>query len=282
MTLLDHVGVVRGGGARSGLEVAGLRTQAHRRTQVRHVLLLREEVDDGMRGGRIEFAGVGAGEPADAPSDLDHGALKAEADPQEGHLVLTRVAGGVHLAFDTPNPEPTGDQDAVHGTQSLLGRVASEVVRRDPMDLDVASVVDAPVAESLHDRQIGVPEVHVLADHRDIDHLRRRMHAVDEGRPLRKVGGRDDLEMVRQKSIQSLLVQHEGDLVDGWSVGSTDHAADGHVAEQRDLLLQVPTDRTVRAAHDGIGLQTQGTKFLHGVLRRLRLQFARRPDVRHQ
>src|SRR5439155_20945513 len=97
-----------------------------------------------------------------------------------------------------------------------------------------------------------------------------------------KIRGRDDLEMVGEELVQPLLVEHERDLVDGGSVGGTDHAADGHVAQQRDLLLQVAADRTVRAAYDGIRLQTEGTKLLHRVLRRLGLQLAGGSDDRHQ
>src|SRR5205823_1890909 len=114
MTFLDDVRVVRGCGARSRLQVAGLRSQSHRRAKLRHVLLFREQVDHGVRGGRIELAGVGAGESADAARDLDHGALEAEADPEERYLLLARESGGIHLALDTADTESARDQDAVH------------------------------------------------------------------------------------------------------------------------------------------------------------------------
>src|SRR5439155_7477885 len=134
------------------------------RAQLRYVLLFWEEIDHGVRGGGDELAGVGAGESADAARDLDHGALEAETDPQEGHLLLARVSGGIHLALDAANTESARDQDAVHRPERLLGRRSAEVVRRDPMDLDIAPVMDPPVSERLHHRQVRVAEIHVLAD----------------------------------------------------------------------------------------------------------------------
>ena len=150
------------------------------------------------------------------------------------------------------------------------------------MDLDIVSVMDPSVPERLHHREVGVTEKHVLADNRDIHRLRCRMHTVHERRPLRKIGGGDDLQVVRQEAVQSLLVQHERDLVDGWDVGGTDHATDRYVAEQRDLLLQVAADRTIGTADDGVRLQAERSKLLDRVLRRLRLQLTRRSDEGHQ
>src|SRR3954466_175021 len=44
----------------------------------------------------------------------------AQADAQEGHPLLARVAGGADLPLDPPDPEAAGDQDAVAGGELLL------------------------------------------------------------------------------------------------------------------------------------------------------------------
>jgi hypothetical protein len=214
--------------------------------------------------------------------ELDHRALEPEADPQERHPVLPGEPDGIDLPLHTPDTEPAGDQDAVGVPERLLRRVASEVVGRDPVDLHLHAVMDPAVVQGLRHRQVGVAEVHVLAHDRDPDGIGGRTDPGDEVLPFGEIGLALDPEVTRELVVQPFLMQRQRDLVDRPRVGRADHAADRHVAEQRDLLLQVPANRAVAPTHDRIGLESEGAELLHGVLRRLGLDLAGRSDERHQ
>ncbi len=77
-------------------------------------------------------------------------------------------------------------------------------------------------------------------------------------------------------------MEHERHLVDRAHVGRADHAVLVDVAEERDLLLDLPLERLRRAAEQDVGLDAEAGQLLHRVLRRLRLELARARDVRHE
>ena len=58
--------------------------------------------------------------------------------------------------------------------------------------------------------------------------------------------------------------------------------AELHVAEERDLALDVVGERALGAADQDVGLDSDLHQLAHGVLRRLRLHLARGRDVRHE
>ena len=82
--------------------------------------------------------------------------------------------------------------------------------------------------------------------------------------------------------VEHLLVQHHRDLVDVVDVPGRDHRFLLHVGEQRDLAALVLGQRLDRAAEQRVGLDADLAQLLHGVLRRLGLDLARRGDVGHQ
>ncbi len=112
--------------------------------------------------------------------ELDHRALEPEADPEERDAALPSEPDGVDLALDAADPEAAGDQDAVDALERLLGGTTSQVVGRDPVDAHVHAVVDPAVVQGLHHREIGIAQVHVLADDRDPDGIGRRTDLRDE------------------------------------------------------------------------------------------------------
>ena len=151
MALLDHVGPVGLRGQRAGLEVAGLRAQAHRRPHVGHVLLLGQQVDDRRarsRGRTREEFAPSRPQTLRANSMTAH--CRPEADPEERDAALPREPHRVDLALHAAHPEPAGDQDAVHVGERRLGRLPAEVVGGDPVDAHVGAVVEAAVAQRLH------------------------------------------------------------------------------------------------------------------------------------
>jgi hypothetical protein len=226
-----------------------------------------------------EFAPVQA---ADAPRELDHRALEPEAEPEERHAAFARVPDDLELALDPPPSEPARHDDAVDVAQHLVDVALVDVVGGHPVDLDVDAVVEPAVLERLDHRQVRVPQVHVLADDRHAHRVDGRVDPFDERLPLGHVGLGVDPQVLRELRVQALLGEDQRDAVDRVRVLGRDHAADRHVAQEADLLLQVPPDRPVRTAHDRVGLQTERPQLLHRVLRRLGLQLAGRPDERHQ
>jgi hypothetical protein len=138
------------------------------------------------------------------------------------------------------------------------------------------------MVQRLHHGQVGVAEVHVLAHDRDPDRIGRRADALHEDLPLGEVRLLVDPEVSRELLVQALVMQRQRHLVDRPSVRRADHAADRDVAQQGDLLLEVPTDRPVAPADDRVGLQTERAQLLHRVLGGLGLQLAGRADERHQ
>jgi hypothetical protein len=111
--LVDHGLSVRPLAESPRNRVAWLSAEAHRPAHVGDVLLFREQIDHGMRRGGVELAGVGSLQPADVAGELDHRALQAEADPEEGHAALAGEPDRLDLPLDPPDAEPPGDQDPV-------------------------------------------------------------------------------------------------------------------------------------------------------------------------
>ena len=225
MALLDHVDAVGLRRDRARLEIAGLCAESHRRAQVGHVLLLGQQVDHRMLRRRVELRGVGALEAADVSGELDDRALQAQADAEERHAALARVAHRVDLPLDTAHAESARDQDTVHVGESRLGRIAAEVVGGDPVDAHIGAVEEPAVEQRLDDGEIGVAQIHVLPDDRDVDGIGRGVDAIDQIRPFAQIGLALDTQMLGQQVVQPLAVEHERDLIDRGGVGSAHHTA---------------------------------------------------------
>ena len=76
--------------------------------------------------------------------------------------------------------------------------------------------------------------------------------------------------------------EHQRHFVDGGHVLGGNHGLVFHVAEQRDLPLDVLREEAVGAAQQDVGLNPDAEQLLHGVLRGLGLQLAGGGDVGHQ
>jgi hypothetical protein len=144
-------------------------------------------------------------------------------------------------------------------------------------------VVDPSVAQGLDNGEVGVGEIDVLADHGDLDGLRRRLDPFHKGAPLGEIRlAVGHPQVTHEVSVQALVVEHQRDLVDRSGVGLRDHALEIDVAEQRDLLLEAPAYVPVGAADDHVGVDTYRPELAHGVLRRLGLQLTGGADVRQE
>src|SRR5204863_1814628 len=112
----------------------------------------------------------------------------AEADPEVRDALLARDLRGEDLALDPAAAEPARDQDPVGADEPLARVLALERLGVDPVDLDTAAVQEAGVAQRLADAEVGVLELHVLADERDADGRRLAVGRGDRPLPLGEVG----------------------------------------------------------------------------------------------
>src|SRR4051794_4244270 len=168
VALVDHLLAVDLLRARAVVELHRVRAEAHGAAHVAHLLLLRQEVDHGVRRLGVELGRVGAVETCDVARELGHRDLHAEADPEVWHAALPSEPRGPDLALDAAHAEATGDQDPVALLELALCLLAVDRLGVDPAHLDLAVVVRARVAERLDHRQVRVLELDVLPDEPDL------------------------------------------------------------------------------------------------------------------
>ena len=232
-----------------------VRPQPHGPSLVDHTLLLGQQVDDRVRRGRVELGGVRALEPADVPGELDHCALQPEAQPEVRDPLLPRELDGRDLPLNPPDAEPAGHQDAVRLGQHVLDVRVDQLVRGDPGQVHLGSVVEPAVLQRFDHREVGVLQRHVLADDRDVHRRHGAVDPVDQLAPFGQLGlGVGEAKQTHQQAVQPFAMQGQRDLVDGIGVDRRDHAAGFDVAQQRNLLFQLRADRPVGAAHDHVRL----------------------------
>ena len=167
-----------------------LRAEPHRAAEILDLLLLREQVDHRVRRLGIHLGRVGALEPDDVPRELGDGDVHAEADAEVRDPALARDPAGEDLALPAARAEAAGDEDAVDLLEQLGRLLVGHVLGVDPVDAHLRALVDARVLERLVHREVGVVELHVLADERDRHLLARLADPVDHVLPLAEVGRR--------------------------------------------------------------------------------------------
>ena len=113
--------------------------------------------------------------------------MQAEAQPEARHALLAGVAGGGDLALEAAGAEAAGDDHAVELGQATGGQQAFDVLGLDPVDLDLGAVVEPGVLQALDDGQVGVGQLHVLADQADAHRLGGRLDEVDDPLPRAQV-----------------------------------------------------------------------------------------------
>ena len=178
VALADHrlaVGLVD---LRARLEHRVVRTETHRAALVGDVALVVHDVDHGVLRRRVELRGVGVGQAEDVAGELDRHRLQPEAQPEARHPLLAGEACRGDLAFDAAGPEPARDDDARQRGEAPRREQTLDLLGLDPIDFDLRAVVEPGVLEALDDRQVGIGELHVLADEADAHRLGG---GVDEG-----------------------------------------------------------------------------------------------------
>ena len=144
-----------------------LRAKSHRPAEVLDLLLLGQQVDHGIRRLGIHLGRVRAVEPAHVARELGDGDVHPEADAEVRNPTLARDLAGEDLALPAARAEAAGDEDAVDLVEQLGRLLVGHVLGVDPLDAHRATLVHAGVLERLVHREVGVVELHVLADERD-------------------------------------------------------------------------------------------------------------------
>src|SRR4029077_1329427 len=90
-----------------------------------------------------------------------------QADPEIGHPLLAREAHRLDLALDAALTEAARHQDGVHPLERVRA-VLLDVGRLDVVDVDAGAALESPVHQRFMEREIGIADLYVLADHRDV------------------------------------------------------------------------------------------------------------------
>ncbi len=257
--------------------------EPHARAFVLHVALLLEQADDRVGRVFVELGAVRVFEAADVSRELDRRDLHAEAKPEVRHLVFAREPRRANFSFDAALAKSARNQNAGDIFELAIDAVLQRL-RVDQFQVDAAILARGRVGERFVDAFVGVLQIDVFADDRDLDLLLRADDALDEFPPVGQVRRRRvDVEQLANEIVEPLFVQHQRHLVNRvLHVARLDHAARRNVAKHRKLLPHLGVERMLRAAEQDLRLQTDLAQFRDALLRRLRLQFARRADVGHE
>ena len=286
VALVDHAASPYAARRRGpGREVARVGAQPHGAAHVHHALLLGQQVDHRVRRGRVELRGVRAHQAAHVPGELDHRALQAQAEPQERDPAARGRTGWPRSCpprrgrrtrrgpgSRPPPPGPRRRSPAISSSEAI--QVSSTL----------APWWNPPCLQRLDHREVGVLEVHVLADDGDV-HRRRPPDGPGRPglatpsdrarRPAGAAGGPGGRRGPRRAGSAGPRRSNRRRCAEITARVSTSHSSE--IFSFRCRVIG-----PVRPAHDHVGLDTDRPKLPHGVLGRLGLQLAGRADERHQ
>ena len=221
-----------------------IRAQAHRASEVRHLLLLGEQVDHRVGGLQVHLGGVGPFHAGHVARELGDRDVHAQADAQIGDLRLAGDSSRSDLALDPAPAEAAWNQDPVGFEQPIAYRriavPAFHLLGVDPVDLNGAVLQRAGMPQRLGHRQVGILELHVLAHQRDAHAAGGPFGPLDRLPPARELG-RLGLqgEVIEDEVVHPLFVEDERHPVDVLDVASGHDRLHRQAREQRDLLADV-------------------------------------------
>ena len=283
MAFVDYGFAVRGDCLCAVEQLAFVRAQAHCRALVDDVLLLVHNRDDGIERVVVKFRAVRAVEPENVAGVFDDRNLHAETYSEIGNLVFARIFCRQNLALNAPVAEAPGDEDAVDAIEVRRRAVLLDTFGIDAQNLYLAVVADARVCERFVNRLVRVLKVYVFAHDRDFAFAAfRGYESADNRIPRRHIAfGRVDTELFDNELVHTLLRKHKGQLVNGvLNVHLFDDRLLLNVAEHRELLAHIVGHRLFGAAYEDVGLNADFAQLCNALLRWLRLQFARRAQIR--
>ena len=106
--------------------------------------------------------------------------------PRYGILRSRATLAGEDLSLPAARAEAAGNEHAVDRVEQLGRLLVRHVLGVDPAHADRAAVVQPGVLERLVHGEVGVLELHVLADERDLDELAALRRCASSARPTRR------------------------------------------------------------------------------------------------
>ena len=130
---------------------------------------------------------------------------------------------------------------------------------------------------------VGVADLDVLADHRDVDRGVVLLARRDDLLPLAKVRRRRlDAELVADDRVEVLFVQQDRDPVDVVGIDRRDDGPLLDIREERDLAALLFRQRVAAAAQEHVRLDADAPELLHRMLGGLGLDLAGAADDRDE
>ena len=122
--------------------------------------------------------------PDDLAGELDDRALQPEAQPEVRHAVVAGEVGGEDLALDAAMAEAARDEDAGRALEPLVEVLLRERLASRPSGPSRRrSCAQAAWRSASVTRQVGVGQLDVLADERDLERRLGRLDPLDERAP---------------------------------------------------------------------------------------------------
>ena len=109
--------------------------------------------------------------------------------PRYGMLFSRAYRAASSLPSMPRSPKPRADEDAVDALEQGRDRLLLQPLGVQPADVDARLLRDAGVDQRFLDGQVGVVQLDVLADDRDLDLARRVLQPVDHQAPRRRSRG---------------------------------------------------------------------------------------------
>ena len=193
-----------------------------------------------MRRFGIHLGRVRALETEHVTGELRDGDVHPQADAEVRDLLLPGDPARQQLALPPAGAEAPGDEHAVDLLQQPGGLLERHAFRVDPAHVHRATVMRARVLERLVHGQVGVLQLHVFADERDLDNGLAALDALGQVEPFAQVRlARRKIELLCDQSVESLRLEPRGDQIHVRDVRARHDRAGLHVGEERDLLADV-------------------------------------------
>lgn len=252
----------------AGFQFDGVKAQAQGAPIASILPFFREEVDNGVGGVGVEFGAVGLAEAADMAGKFHHGQLHAQADAEEGNVILPGIADGLDFSFYPLLPVPAGNEDPLDPGQVVFYPALFQVFGVYPPDINACAGGNAGMDEGLGNAEIGIVEGHIFPHQGDGGFGPAIfLGPLDQIFPLGKLPlPRRKLQVTHGDLVQPLLGHEEGKLVEDVGIEVLDDGVLIHITKEGDLVLDFPGEGVTGAADDDIGLDTDGAELLDAVL----------------
>ena len=248
------------------------------------ILLLFHRGDHRILAIRLELGGIRILKTEDVTGVLDDHGLQTEAQAKCRQARLTSELQRADLAFDATDAETARNDDAIDIVERRFRAFPGFAqISRDPFDVDLGIIGEAARLDRLGDGQVGVRQVDVLADDRDV-HL--MLGVVDAFEQILPFGPIDIMErqpeLTHDVSVQAFVKQDLRHVVDARCIHAIDHTFRVDIAHERNLVLDGLVERAVGTQHERIRGDAQLAQHHHGMLGRLGFQLMSGGNVRHQ